>query len=549
MTLRAAVPLALLLVACAPETASPPDAPPVPAADVAATERVLGLRFKPSERRLMAEDLDERRQAYATLRRHGLPDDVPPAVVFRPYEPPDGPQPEPTWSEVPPLPRPPDDAGLAWLSIGELGHLLRSGQVTSTELTKLALARLESRGVELKAVVTLTRDRALEQAAQADRELASGVDRGPLHGIPYGAKDLFAVAGYPTTWGAAPFEDQVLDETAAVIARLDKAGAVLVAKLSLGELASGDVWFGGQTRNPWKPSQGSHGSSAGSGVAVAAGMVPFALGTETWGSIVAPADRVGVIGLRPGFGRVSRHGAMTLAWSMDKVGALCRHAEDCAFVFDAIRGEDSRDPSSIGGGFDYEPAIALESLRIGYLEADLAADYPGAEQDRAFVKRLRRAGAQLVPVSLPDLPVGSMDFILAAEAATAFDYLTRSGTDDLLVRQSRDAWPNVLRAAQLVPAVEYLRANRLRTELVAAMEDLLREVDLYLAPSTHGPNLLLTNLTGHPAVVLPVGFRAPNQPTTISLNGPYLSEGRLLAVARQLQDRYGLGLNRPPGYE
>lgn len=548
MTARAAAPLAaLLLVACAPEP-PPPGPPSVPAADIAAVERVFGLRFKPAERRLMAKDLGQRRHDYATLRRHPLPDGVPPALLFRPYEPPDDPPPEPTWSEVPPLPRPPDDAGLAWLSIGELGHLLRAGQVTSVELAKLALARLETRGVELNAVVTLTRERAMEQAAQADREMAAGIDRGPLHGIPYGAKDLFAVPGYPTSWGVAFYANRVLDETATVIRRLDRAGAVLVAKLSLGELASGDVWFEGKTRNPWNPSQGSHGSSAGSGVAVAAGMVPFALGTETWGSIIAPAHRVGVIGLRPGFGRVSRHGAMTLAWSMDKVGALCRHAEDCAVAFDAIRGPDPRDPSSIGGGFDYQPGIRLEALRIGYLEEELAGDYPGADQDRAFIELMREAGARLEPMSLPDLPIGEMNFILATEAATAFDDLIRSGAEDQLVRQTRDAWPNVLRAAQLVPAVEYLRANRLRTELVSAMQRLLAGVDLILAPS-HGPSLLLTNLTGHPALALPVGFTAPNAPTTITLIGPYLSEGRLLAVARHLQDRYGLGLNRPPGYE
>lgn len=539
---------ACLLAACQPETPAP-ETPGVPAGQIAASERLLGLEFTPSERALMAGDLAERREAYASLRAVDLPNDAPMPLVFEPYQAPEDSDRGPQWSATPALARPPDASGLAWLSVPQLGRLLREGEVTSVELTELALSRLSSAGVELGAVITLMRERALAQAREADAELAAGIDRGPLHGIPYGAKDLFAVPGYPTTWGAKPYASQVLTETATAIRKLDQAGAVLVAKLSLGALAWGDIWFGGQTKNPWDPTEGASGSSSGPAAAVAAGLVPFALGTETWGSVISPANRVGIIGFRPGYGRVSRHGVMTLAWSMDKVGVLCRHAEDCAMAFDAIRGEDPQDAASLGGGFAYEAGSSMDGLTVGYLESDFEADYPGADQDREFIERLRAAGMRLVPVELPQRPIQPLSFVLATEAAAAFDQFSRSGLDDQLVRQVREAWPNVLRAAHLVPAVDYLQANRVRYALVEDMESLFREVDLYLAPSVHGDNLLLTNLTGHPAVAIPVGFADPRSPTTITLVADYLDEGLLLGVAKQLQDRYGLGLNRPPGYE
>jgi Asp-tRNA(Asn)/Glu-tRNA(Gln) amidotransferase A subunit family amidase len=534
-----------LLAAC---DARAPESAHVAPADIASAERVVGLEFTPAERAQMAEDLAGRREAYESLRGLSWPNGLPPALVFQPYDVPPGESAAPSWTPAA-VPEGWSRSDLAWMSVGQLGALLRAGEVTSVELAEFFLGRLDTHGRRLEAVVTLTRERALEAAARADEELATGVDRGPLHGIPYGAKDLFAVAGYPTTWGATPYADQVIDDTAAVIGKLDAAGAVLVAKLTLGALAWGDVWFAGKTRNPWNPEEGSGGSSAGSAAAVAAGLVPFALGTETWGSIVSPADRTGIVGFRPGFGRVSRAGAMALSWSMDKVGVLCRHVEDCAVAFDAIRGADPEDPASLGGGFDYRPGPDLAGLRIGYLAGDFAADYPGAGADRAWLGALEAAGAMLVPVRLPDEPVEAMSFVLSVEAAAAFDELTRSNRDDLLVRQVAAAWPNVFRAARLVPAVEYVQANRARTRLVAEMAAVFEDVDLYLAPTLSGPNLLLTNLTGHPAVALPVGFVDPDSPTTVTLVSDYLDEGLLLSVARRLQDELGPGPGRPPGFD
>jgi len=538
---------AVALAGCGPP--GPDGAGGIPPADIAAAERVVGLEFTPAERALMGEGLAEQRDAYAALRRLSWPNELPPSLVFVPYEVPAGaPESAPAWTpSVPPVRWTRED--LAWMSVGQLGALLRAGEVTSVELAQFFLERLDTHGRRLEAVVTLTRKLALEQAARADEELARGIDRGPLHGIPYGAKDLFAVPGYPTTWGATPYAEQVIDRTATAVARLEAAGAVLVAKLTLGALAWGDVWFAGRTRNPWNLEEGSSGSSAGSSAAVAAGLVPFALGTETWGSIVSPAHRTGIVGFRPGFGRVSRAGAMALSWSMDKVGVLCRHAEDCAVAFDAIRGADPADPASLGGGFDYRPGPELAALRIGYLAEDFAGDYPGAAPDRAFLEALRGAGIVLIPVALPDEPVDAMSFVLAAEAAAAFDELTRSNRDDLLVRQIANAWPNVLRTARLVPAVEYIQANRARTRLVERMAGVFEQVDVYLAPSVSGRNLLLTNLTGHPQVALPVGFVDADSPTTISLVSGYLDEGRLLSVARRLQDEFAPGPGRPPGFD
>jgi len=544
--------LGLWLAAVALAGCGPPEqhsGTEVPPADIAAGERVIGLAFTPAERALMGEDLAEQRDAYEALRALPWPNDLPPALTFVPYRvPADTTEPGPAWTPAQ-APGGWKRQDLAWMSIGQLGALLRAGEVTSVELAEFFLARLDTQGRRLEAVVTLTRERALEQAALADEELARGIDRGPLHGIPYGAKDLFAVPGYPTTWGATPYAAQVIDDTATVVAKLEAAGAVLVAKLTLGALAWGDVWFAGKTRNPWNLEEGSSGSSAGSAAAVAAGLVPFALGTETWGSIVSPAHRTGTVGLRPGFGRVSRAGAMALSWSMDKVGVLCRYVEDCAVAFDAIRGADPADPASLGGGFGFGPGPALEELRIGYLAQDFDADYPGADQDRAYLRALEAAGVALVPVTLPDEPVEAMSFVLAAEAAAAFDELTRSDGDDLLVRQIANAWPNVLRAARLIPAVEYIQANRARTRLVERMAAVFQQVDVYLAPSVSGRNLLLTNLTGHPQVALPVGFIDPASPTTISLVSDYLDEGRLLSVARRLQEEFGPGPGRPPGFD
>jgi len=413
----------------------------------------------------------------------------------------------------------------------------------------------------LQCVITLTEDTALEQAARADREIAAGKIRGPLHGIPYGIKDLFAVPGYPTTWGATPYRTQVRAETATVAARLEEAGAVLVAKTAVGELAWGDVWFGGTTKNPWKTSEGSSGSSAGSASSTAAGLVGFAIGTETWGSIVSPCTRCGASGLRPTFGRVSRYGAMALAWSMDKPGPIARSVEDCAVILGAIHGADGLDRSATDRPFAWPGTRDPKALRIGYVEDLFDADYtkmaekdeekPGLEEWKALDKKtldtLRGLGFRLVPVKLPSsIPVSALAAILSAEAATAFDELTRTGKDAALVRQVADAWPTVFRQGQMIPAVEYLRANRLRTLLLRAMEATFADVDVYVVPSYGGDNLLLTNLTGHPAVVVPNGFLSKEgTPTSITFQGKHWAEADVLAVAWAYQQATGFHLRRP----
>jgi Asp-tRNA(Asn)/Glu-tRNA(Gln) amidotransferase A subunit family amidase len=408
------------------------------------------------------------------------------------------------------------------------------------------LDRLEKYGPELECVVTLMQERALDQARRADEEIAAGHYRGYLHGIPYGAKDLLAVPGYKTTWGAAPYKDQTIDDTATVIQKLDDAGAVLVAKLTLGALAWGDVWFGGMTRNPWNLEEGSSGSSAGPASATAAGLVAFSIGTETWGSIVSPSTRCGDTGLRPTFGRVSRSGAMALSWSMDKIGPICRSVEDCALVFDAIRGSDGEDQTVIDAPFNYDYHVDLKTLRIGYVKDLFDAVYPNHVADSTTLDVLRGLGATLVPVTLPDYPVAALNYILTAEASAAFDDLTRSNRDDLMVRQIKNAWPNVFRGGRFIPAVEYIQANRVRRLVMNDMAKL--SVDVYLAPSFGGDNLLLTNLTGHPCVVLPNGFDADGDPVSITFVGRLFGEATLLAVARAYQNATDFHLRHPARY-
>ena len=534
--------------------------------DLRRAAKVFGLEFTDAELEQMLEgdapfaDVDQLRSgAYETLRQAELANDVPPALYFRPVPP--AAEPEgggPVWSELPDVARPDDLEEVAFWPIRKLAALLRSGQVTSVELTRMYLERLKRHDDVLHAVVTLTEERALEQARARDRELARGEARGPLHGIPWGGKDLLAVPGYRTTWGAAPYRDQVIDETATVVSRLDSAGAVLVAKLTLGALAWGDVWYADTTRNPWNPDEGSSGSSAGSAAAVSAGLVPFAIGTETLGSIVSPSTRTGVTGLRPSFGRVSRHGAMALSWSMDKIGPICRYAEDCAMVFDAIRGPDGHDRTVVDRPFPYRHGASVTGMRIGYVasafEADTAEELDEEEQasleaDRRTLEVLRELGAELVPIELPDRPAGAMGFVLSVEAAAAFDELTRSDRDSLMVRQEAAAWPNVFRSARFIPAVEYLQANRLRTLLGRDMRDTLAAVDAYVSPSFRGSNLLVTNLTGQPCVVVPNGFTDPESPKSITFCAALYHEAAALEAARAYQAATGWHERRPPRFD
>tara|TARA_Y100000034_G_scaffold24480_1_gene28646 strand:- start:1346 stop:3013 length:1668 start_codon:yes stop_codon:yes gene_type:complete len=502
-------------------------------------EKLSGLQFGSADRKLMMEDLSGNLEKYEGIRNLKIPNSVQPSIQFNPT--PIGVQFDRIrrtirWSPIDEVSRPDNLEELAFSSVAELAELILTRQVSSTELTKMYLERLKEHGPTLQCVVTLTEELALKQAARADAEIAAGKYRGPLHGIPYGAKDLLAVKGYKTTWGAMPYKDQMIDENSTVVKKLEEAGAVLVAKLTLGALAWGDVWFGGKTKNPWNLEEGSSGSSAGSGSATAAGLVAFAIGTETWGSIVSPSTRCGVTGLRPTFGRVSRAGAMALSWSMDKIGPMCRTVEDCAIVFNAIYGPDGLDQSLIDLPFNYNADVDLTGLRIGYLKSAFEGDYTGKDNDEASLKVLRELGVDLIPFELPEFPVENISFILWAEAAAAFDELTRSGQDELMVRQIQRAWPNVFRASRFIPAVEYIQANRARHILIQKMAEQMKAVDLFVTPSFGGNNLLVTNLTGHPCVVVPNGFKENGSPTSISFIGQLYDEGTILAVAKAYQD-------------
>lgn len=516
--------------------------------DISSSEKIIGLRFTSKEKRMMLDSLKANLRRYQEIRKVPLDNRVPPTLYFSPLVPGMAPGKEhklfpSTLTREVKMPENLED--LAYYPVTALSSLLRSGKITSVQLTKLYLDRLKRFGPRLECVITLTEELALEQAQRADEEIASGHYRGPLHGIAWGAKDLLATKGIKTTWGAMPYRDQIIDEDATVVQRLEKAGAVLVAKLTMGALAWGDVWFGGKTRNPWNLEQGSSGSSAGSAAATAAGLVGFAIGTETWGSIVSPCSRCGVTGLRPTFGRVSRYGAMALSWSMDKIGPICRSVEDCALVFETIYGPDGKDLTVADLPFNWDPEMDLKNIRVGYLKKAFEKEYQSKKNDETVLRVLRSLGVQLIPIELPSLPVDALSFILNAEAAAAFDELTRSGKDDLLRRQGKRAWPNVFRQARFIPAVEYIQANRIRTLIMQEMAEKMKGIDVYVAPSFGNSNLLLTNLTGHPAVVVPDGFDEKGSPTSISFIGNLFEEAKALRLAKAFQDATDHHLKHP----
>ena len=518
---------------------------------VACAEEIAGLQFTDAERDMMVKGLNDNLQAFEELRAVSIPNEVSPALRFDPMLPGRVPavvrrEPRRTRRAVT---RPANLEEAAFWPVTDLAELVRTRQVSSVELSRMYLDRLRRFGPQLEAVITLTEDLAMKQARRADQELARGVYRGPLHGIPWGAKDLLSEDDYRTTWGAKPYEDQSIPYDATVVRRLEDAGAVLIAKLTLGALAMGDVWFGGRTRNPWNPEQGSSGSSAGPASATVAGLVGFGIGSETLGSIVSPATRCGATGLRPTFGRVSRYGAMALSWSMDKLGPLCRSVEDCALVFEAIQGPDGLDPTVRDVPFDWDATLPLSTLRIGYYKSAFETEHRGAEFDSRALEVLRGMGVDLVPVELPtDVPVDAIRFVLSAEAAAAFDDLTRSNRDDLLVRQGAGAWPNSFRQARMIPAVEYIQANRARTMLMGAMDAVMDGIDLFVTPSYGGSVLLTTNLTGHPAAVLPNGFREDGTPVSISFIGKLYGEAELLTAAMRYQDATGFHLQHPAAF-
>jgi Asp-tRNA(Asn)/Glu-tRNA(Gln) amidotransferase A subunit family amidase len=567
-----------------------------------AAAAIADVAISDEYKQMMLDNLNEQAKGYEAIYALHIPNSVEPALLFDPvvngakYET----ERKPERISTPPniaVPKKVED--LAFATVRELAELVRTKKISSAALTEMYLERLKRYDPALKFTVTLTEERAQAQARDADREIAAGKYRGPLHGLPWGAKDMLAVKGYRTTWGAGGFEKQMFDEDATVVQRLDAAGAVLVAKLTLGALAEGDVWFGGKTRNPWNPAQGSSGSSAGPASATAAGCVAFSLGSETLGSISSPSTRCGCTGLRPTFGLVPRTGAMALSWSMDKLGPICRSVEDCALVLSAIYGPDGKDRAVKNAAFNWHAELDWRRLRVGYLQNDFERAPQTAEEaqkeepaateeekkkrerkrkrreafeervkyDRRFseaaLAKLQQMDVALIPVEMPKFPYDPMVVMLTAEAAAAFDELTRSGRDKLLTAQSADDWPNTFRSARFIPAVEYIQASRTRRLAMDAVAKVFETVDVIVAP-TGSEQLVITNLTGHPALILPNGFRGddapkpptedtddddnvggPGTPVSLTFLGNLYREAELLAFARAYQEATGFHLKHP----
>ena len=583
-----------------PENSDQSKAPKITPEMIDAAAVMAGIGpFTAEQKQMMMDGLVDQNGSCKAIRKLKLSNSVAPAFLFHP-------QPAakavaahsdlklgvpPEWKPNPAVVAPPRIEELAFATVSELASLLQSRKVSSLGLTQMYIDRLKRYDAKLHFVISLTEERALARAKAADAEIGSGKYRGPLHGIPWGAKDLLAVKGYPTTWGAGGFEHQSFDEDATVVQRLDAAGAVLVAKFTLGALAMGDKWFGGRTRNPWNPEQGSSGSSAGSASAVAAGCVAFAIGSETLGSIASPCTRCGDTGLRPTFGFVPRTGAMALSWTMDKLGPIGRSVEDCALVLQAIYGPDGKDASVYAAAFHWNPDLDWRKLRVGYLksafdepkplELHQAAVTETAEEkkkrekkneerkarrarqdydrryDLAALDKLRSIGVNLVPVELPKLPYGAMTPLLTAEAAAAFDDLTLSGRDKLLTEQGPEDWPNDFRIARFYPAVEYIQANRARALAVQQVSALFENVDVIVTP-TFGEQLAATNLTGHPAIIVPNGLRGddaprppkvdtgdedniggPGTPVSLTFLGAHYQDATVAAFARAYQEATG----------
>jgi Asp-tRNA(Asn)/Glu-tRNA(Gln) amidotransferase A subunit family amidase len=569
---------------------------------IEAAAAVADVAISDDYKQMMLDNLNEQSKGYEAIYALHIPNSVEPALLFDPvvsgtkYEMERKPE---RISAVRNTAAPKNVEELAFASVRELAEFVRTKKISSSTLTEMYLERLKRYDPRLKFTVTLTEERARAQARDADRDIAAGKYRGPLHGLPWGAKDLLAVKGYPTTWGAGGFEKQLLDEDATVVQRLDAAGAVLVAKLTLGALAEGDVWFGGKTRNPWNPAQGSSGSSAGPASATAAGCVAFSIGSETLGSISSPSTRCGCTGLRPTFGFVPRTGAMALSWSMDKLGPICRSVEDCALVLSAIYGPDGKDRAVKNAAFNWDADLDWRKLRVGYLKSDFErapqpqedaqkeepaateeekkkreerrkrreAFQERAKYDRRFsdaaLAKLREMGVALIPVEMPKFPYDPMVAMLTAEAAAAFDELTRSGRDKLLTAQSTDDWPNTFRSARFIPAVEYIQASRARRLAMDAVAKVFHTVDVIVAP-TGSEQLVITNLTGQPALILPNGFRGddapkppaedngeddniggPGTPVSLTFLGNLYREAELLVFARAYQEATGFHQKHP----
>ena len=517
---------------------------------------VAGLTFTEPELEAMLAGVNQNLSRYEELRRIPLDNSVAPPFYFNPLLPGMSVDraTQPFRASRPRrITRLRTAEETAFLPVMHLAGLIRTKQVTSVELTEMYLERLKRYGPTLNCVVTLTEERGRWQAREADKEIAAGRYRGPLHGIPWGVKDLFATKGYPTSWGAAPYKGRIIDEDATVVSRLDAAGAVLVVKLTTGELALDDIWFGGQTKNPWDLSMGSQGSSAGPGAATSAGLVGFSVGTETLGSIVEPSGICGVTGLRPSFGRVSRHGVMTLSWSLDKVGPMCRSVEDCALVLAAIQGPDDQDLSVQTVPFNWDATLDIRKLRVGYLKSAFANTKQTAQtnaNDSKALETLRSLGVSLLEVRLPEHPRVDPLTILYGEANAALKNPIRTQAADL-VRKDRTAAQNALR---LLPAADYLDANRTRALLMREMASVMSEVDVYVTPFDYADytpnpvatlNTSITNLTGQPCVVVPHGFNEKGNPTSLTFVGRVFGEARMLAAAKAYQEATDWHLKHP----
>ncbi len=523
-------------------------------------EKLIGIELTDKQEDMALPGVNRALDNYEVVRKIDVPLDTEPAIVFHPALPGFHIKRAATRTKFkfgrnePAQFKSVED--LAFATVPQLAELIRTKKVSSLELTKMYLARLKRYGPKLLCVVTLTEDLAMKQAQDADNDLKRGKYRGPLHGIPWGAKDLLATKGIKTTWGAEPYRDQAINYDATVVERLRDAGAVLVAKLSMGALAQGPKWFGGVTRNPWVPDEdrlGSSGSSAGPASATSAGLVGFSIGTETLGSIVSPSSRCGVTGLRPTYGRISRYGAMGLSWTMDKIGPICRGVEDCAAALDAIYGPDNRDLTVGDAPFNWSADLLLDKLRVAYLKTEFEAPAPpnANEQQRQLTERrnamykealdaLQKAGVKMAPIELPKFPTQNIRYILTAEAATAFDDITRDGRVSQLSGQDPGDWPNTFRTSRFVPAVEYLRAQRARVLLMREIDKLMSQWDVFVSPAPGSASLIITNLTGHPAVCVPCGFldvpganNGPIQhlPQAIMFTGGLYDEASPLRVA------------------
>ncbi len=522
--------------------------------DLPAAERVIGLRFSQSERDSLFDDVKNTLNIFGKMRQQTLDNSTPLSIWQTPVLPGmqfNWQQNPVKWNVAANIGLPINKNDLAFYSILQLASLIKNKKISSVELTRFFMERLKKYGDTLQCVISVTEEMAMQQAAQADREMAAGKYRGVLHGIPYGLKDLFAVKGTKTTWGAAPYKNQVIDEDAFVYTQLKNAGAVLIAKFTLGALAMGDYWYGGRTKNPWNLKRGSSGSSAGSASATVAGLVPFAIGTETWGSIISPSTNCGATGLRPTFGSISRSGAMALSYSLDKVGPICRSAEDAAVVFHFIHGTDGKDQAAVNMPFNYTGKVDLSKLKIAYAKQYFdKGDTLGNELK--VLDTYRKLGAQLIPVDFPDSTVYSFDImniIISAECAAQFDDFTRSELDDMMTRQGKNDWPNQFRSARFIPAVEYINAYRHRYLLMQKVNAVLKNYDVFICPTYGGNQVAITNLTGHPALCFPTGFNKNGLPTNITLVGNLYSEATLLAVAKAFQDATDFDEQHPPMFK